>query len=104
MATSYTDQFFTIDPYNPPPAGTAMNFTRLTLIDQNDDDDFDRLDNDSVDGFDITSSWPGDTVTVDVPGVGFVTYTGVTFYLSDGRQVFTPNDGQIAHCPFKHSI
>ena len=94
MPTSYTDQFYTIDPYNPPPFGTAMNFSVFTLIDQNDDDDFDRFDNDSVDGFDITSSWPGDTVQVNVPGVGIVTYTGVTFYLSDGRQVFTPNDGQ----------
>ncbi|MFT7594594.1 MAG: hypothetical protein ACI8R4_001915 [Paracoccaceae bacterium] len=95
MPASYTDQFFTIDPFNPPPVGTQLNLSTFTLIDQNDDDDFDRFDNDSVDGFDITSSWPGDVVTVNVPGVGFVTYTGTTFYLSDGRQVFTPTDGQV---------
>ena len=95
MPTTYTDQFFTIDPYSPPPAGTAMNFTLLDLVDQNDDDDLDRFDNDSVGGFDITSSWPGDTVTVNVPGVGNITYTGTTFYLSNGTQVFTPTDGQV---------
>ncbi len=95
MPTTYTDQFFLIDPYSPPPAGTQLNFVQLTLTDQNDDNDFDRFNNDSVDGTDITSSWAGDTVTVNVPGVGNVTYTGVTFYLADGRRVFTPNDGQV---------
>lgn len=94
MAT-YLDQFFLIDPYAPPPAGTQLNYVKLTLTDNNNDGDFDRFSNDSIDGVDITSSWPGDTVTVDVPGVGNVTYTGVTFYLADGRKVFTPNDGQV---------
>ena len=55
----------------------------------------DRFNNDSVDGADITSSYPGDTVTIKCPGWDFITYTGITFYLSDGRQVFTPNDGQV---------
>lgn len=95
MPTSFTDQFFVIDPYSPPPSGTAMNFSVFTLIDQNDDNDIDRFNNDSVDGFDVVSSWPGDVVTVNVPGVGNITYTGTTFYLSDGRQVFTPTDGQV---------
>jgi len=95
MPTTYSDQFFIIDPYSPPPVGTALNFTTFTLTDQNDDNDFDRYNNDQIDGVDITRSWPGDTVTVDVPGVGPITYTGVTFYLADGRQVFTPNDGQV---------
>lgn len=94
MPTTYTDQFFLIDPYNPPPAGTAMNFSHFNLIDQNDDLDFDRFNNDSIDGSDISSSYAGDTITINVPGVGNVTYTGVTFYLADGRRVFTPNDGQ----------
>ena len=93
MAT-FTDQFFLIDPYPPPPVGTQLNFVKLNLTDQNNDNDFDQFNNDSIDGSDITSSWPGDTVTINVPGVGNVTYTGVTFYLADGRRVFTPNDGQ----------
>lgn len=95
MPTTYTDQFFLLDPFSPPPVGTAMNFVSYNMIDQNDDDDFDRFDNDSVNGIDITASYPGDTVTINVSGVGNVTYTGVTFYLADGSRVFTPNDGQV---------
>ena len=95
MPTSYSDQFFVIDPYSPPPAGTAMNFVNYTLIDQDDDLDFEAAGGDTVNGSDITNSWPGDTVTINVPGVGNVTYTGVTFYLADGTRVFTPNDGQV---------
>ena len=30
-----------------------------------------------------------------MPGIGSVTYTGVTYYLADGRAVFTPTDGQV---------
>jgi hypothetical protein len=95
MPTSYKDQFYLIDPYNPPPNGTPMNFVRLEMVDQNDDGDLDRFDGDSVDGVDITQSYPGDRVWVDVPGTGLVLYTGITFYLADGRQVFTPTDGQV---------
>jgi len=94
-ANSFNDQFFIMDPFNPPPVGTVLNFSIFTLVDQNDDDDIDQFDGDSVDGQDVTSSWPGDTVTIDLPGGGSVTYTGTTFYLADGRQVFTPTDGQV---------
>jgi len=79
LPTTYSDQFYLIDPYSPPPPGTALNFVNLNLTDQNDDGDFDRFNNDSIDGTDITA----------------FTYTGVTFYLADGRRVFTPNDGQV---------
>ncbi len=94
MAT-YLDQFFFIDPYDPPPAGTQMDYVKLGLTDNDNDGDLDRLNGDSIDGVDITASWAGDTVTINVPGVGDVTYTGVTFYLADGRKVFTPSDGQV---------
>ncbi len=94
MPTTFSDQFFNIDPYNPPPVGTAMNRSFYDLIDENDDGDIDAFNNDSVNGQDVTSSWPGDTVTINVPGVGNVTYTGTTFYLADGTRVFTPTDGQ----------
>ena len=60
MPTSYSDQFFVIDPYSPPPAGTAMNFVNYTLIDQDDDLDFEAAGGDTVNGSDITNSWPGD--------------------------------------------
>lgn len=72
-----------------------MNFSVLTLTDQNDDNDFDLNDNDSINGVDISASYAGDTVTINVPGVGNVTYTGVTFYMADGSRYFTPNDGQV---------
>jgi hypothetical protein len=94
MPTSYTDQFYIIDPYSPPPNGTALNFVNYTLTDENDDGDLDRFNNDSINGFDIQSSWPGDVVNVDVGGTIF-SYTGTTFYLSNGTQVFTPTDGQV---------
>ena len=83
-----------MDPANPPPGGATLNYVNYTLVDQNNDDDFDRFDNDRVNGSDITSSYPGDTVSVNVLGVGSVTYTGITFYLANGQVVFTPTDGQ----------
>ncbi|PPB82476.1 Hint domain-containing protein [Albidovulum inexpectatum] len=95
MPTNYLDQFYQLDPAFPPPPGTAVAFVKLTLTDQNDDDDLDRFNGDSLDGIDITRSWPGDTVTINVPGIGNITYTGTTFYLADGRRFFTPTDGQV---------
>jgi len=92
---TYKDQFFTFDPSAPPPVGTAVNFVRYTLTDANNDNDFDLNNNDLINGSDIASSYPGDTVTINVPGVGNVTYRGVTFYLANGQVVFTPNDGQV---------
>jgi hypothetical protein len=95
MPTSYTDQFYYIDHYSPPPNGTVMNFVTLNMTDQSNDSDLDAFDGDSVHGLDIQSSWPGDMVQIDLGGGSFVTYAGTTFYLSDGSQVFTPTDGQI---------
>lgn len=95
MPTSYTDQFYTFDPANPPPVGAAVNFVVYTLIDQNDDGDIESADGDTVNGSTITASYPGDTVTINVPGTGNVTYTGITFYLANGQRVFTPTDGQV---------
>lgn len=94
MPTSYTDQFYTFDPANPPAGGSVVNFVSFSFIDQNDDGDLDNADNDSVNGSDITASYPGDTVTINVGGTN-VTYTGITFYLANGDRVFTPTDGQV---------
>ncbi|MCF2871405.1 Hint domain-containing protein [Octadecabacter sp. G9-8] len=95
MPTTYTDQFFTFDPANPVGGGTPVSFVSYDLTDQNDDNDFDRFDNDSVNGIDISASYPGDTVTINVSGIGNVTYTGITFYLANGDRAFTPTDGQV---------
>lgn len=95
MPTTYTDQFYTFDPANPPPPGTAVDVSLFDLVDQNNDGDIDRFNNDRVNGSDVQSSWPGDTVTINVPGIGNITYTGITFYLANGQRVFTPTDGQV---------
>lgn len=95
MPTSYTDQFWLIDPFAPPPVGTTLTVVSLEIIDQNDNNLINRFSNDSVDGSDITASYPGDTVTVTLADGSSVTITGTTFYLADGRQVFTPTDGSV---------
>ena len=72
-----------------------MTVSVRTLTDQNDDGDIDRFNGDAINGVDIVNSWPGDTVTIFVAGVGNITYTGITFYLPGGVRVFTPTDGQV---------
>lgn len=101
MPTSYTDQFYFVDPGNPPAAGTQLTATPLTIIDANNNSLIRAGDSsggggnriyDSVNGSRVDYVWHGDTITVNVHGTD-VTITGTTFYLRDGTQVFTPNDG-----------
>ena len=94
MPTTYSDQFFLMDPANPPATGSLLTVSVQTLTDQNDDGDIDRFDGDAINGVDIVNSWPGDTVTINVDGVN-ITYTGITFYLAGGVRLFTPTDGQV---------
>lgn len=93
MPTTYTDQFWVMDPFAPPPVGTLLTVQNFDIVDQNDNDLINRFANDSIDGSDIRASFPGDTVTVTLGNGSTVTITGVTFYLADGREVFTPTDG-----------
>ena len=95
MPTNVSDQFYEFDPADPPPVGTPVSFFNYVLTDQNDDGDVDEFDADAVTGLDVTASWPGDTITINVSGIGDVTYTGTTLYLSDGSIIFTPTDGQV---------
>lgn len=95
MADTYTDQFYILDPANPPSVGTTLSVFIYDLVDQNEDGDIDRRNDDSVNGSDVTRSWPGDTVTVELADGSTITYTGTTFYLADGSRVFTPTDGQL---------
>ena len=92
MPTTYTDQFFVMDPANPPASGTSLTKVFLNLVDQNDNGFISQNGADSIDGSDITAGWPGDTITVTMNGAN-VTITGITFYLADGRRLFTPTDG-----------
>lgn len=72
-----------------------MTPVSYTLTDQKSDGDIDRFNGDSINGIDITKSWPGDTITVTLLDGSTVTYVGTTFYLADGSRVFTPTDGQV---------
>jgi len=94
MPTTYSEQFFLMDPANPPPGGTALTMTNYNMVDQNDDNFMGTANGDSVNGSDITNTWPGDTITVNMGG-SVVTITGVTFYLADGSRIFTPTDGTV---------
>lgn len=95
MPTEYTDQFFTVDPGVAPAVGTLLTFERADYVDQDDDGLIRNNSGDTFNGDPITDVWVGDTLTINVPGVGEVTYTGVTFYLTTGQPVFTPTDGQV---------
>ena len=95
MPTSYTDQFFVMDPGAPPAGGTALTVQNFNFIDQDDDGQITTTGGDTFNGLTITSVWVGDTITVNIPGTGNVTITGVTFYVSGGPAVFTPTDGTI---------
>ncbi len=96
MPTSYKDQFYTIDPGNPPASGTPVSFTRQTFTDGNDDGLIQPNVGDTFEGTQVISVWQNDSVTINVPGIGNVTYTGTTFYLDGGLPaVFTPTDGQV---------
>ncbi|SFR20186.1 Hint domain-containing protein [Poseidonocella sedimentorum] len=93
MATFF-DQFYEMDPFSPPPAGTTLNVAFLEADDADNSGTLSRYGEDLIDGSDINRIWDGDTVTVELSNGTQVTYTGVTFYLDDGRRFFTPMDGQ----------
>ncbi len=95
MPTNYSDQFFDLDPAWPLPVGTPVDVQNYELVDQDDDGDIGAGGGDTVNGQEVLISFPGDTVTIDVAGVGEVTYTGITFILYDFSVVFTPTDGQV---------
>lgn len=95
MPTSYKDQFYTVDPGVPPPVGTILNVTRHTVVDTDDDTLIEPNVGETFDGVQITRVWLNDTLTVNLPGGGALTYTGVTYYLAAGSAVFTPMDGQV---------
>ena len=95
MPTTYKDQFFQVDPGAPPPVGTAFTVERAEFVDFDDNGQINPNTNDTFDGIGITRVWFNDSLTINVPGVGNITYFGTTFYLANGDPaVFTPTDGQ----------
>lgn len=95
MPTTYTDQFWQIDPYDPPRPGTVLEPRLLRITDQNDTGDFDAEDTDLLDGSAIDGTFFGDTITVELADGSTLTVTGSTFLLADGRAFFTPSNGSI---------
>lgn len=95
MPATYLDQFWIIDPFSPPAAGTVLTVQKYELVDADDDGDVGGAGGDTVNGIDVDRAYPGDTVTVDNGDGTNTTITGITFYLSDGSRVFTPTDGSV---------
>lgn len=95
MPTTYSDQFFVMDPGAPPPPGTALTVQQFEYVD-GDDNGFINPSNpgDTANGADITRVWVDDTITVVMDGIE-QTITGVTFYLQGQPAVFTPTDGTV---------
>lgn len=112
MPTTYTDQFYAIDPYAPPAAGTALAVQVLTITDSNNNGVLNSSDSvrqgatriyDQINGSRITAVYNGDTITVEKDGVQ-TTITGVTFYTQDGSRYWTPTSaGHIDNATFVSS-
>ncbi|NKX45136.1 Hint domain-containing protein [Roseicyclus persicicus] len=94
MPTTYIDQFYVMDPANPPARNTFLQVQEFQIVDFNDNNFIESPGFDSIDGVDVTAVWPGDRVRMRIDGQN-VWIEGTTFYLADGRAVFTPTDGTI---------
>ena len=94
MPTTYTDQFFIIDPGNPPSVGTTLTVQDYSFVDDDDNGLIEPNVGDTANGVDVTSVWKDDTITVTMGG-STVTITGVTFYLDGQPAIFTPTDGTV---------
>lgn len=94
MAT-YSDQFYVMDPGNPPPSGTQLTVEQFQFDDSDDDDFIEPNVGDTFDGSEITAVWDGDRILVEYPDGSTDVITGVTFYTVDGRAVFTPTDDTV---------
>ncbi len=93
---SFIDNFYIMDPYAPPSPGTALTRYDFVVNDRNNDN-LVGAGRDTIDGVRIRAAYPGDTVTVQFPDGTTDTIVGVTFYLRDGREVFSPIDGKTLH-------
>lgn len=94
----YTDQFYQLDPGNPPSTGSTFTVQNLSIDDRNNNNYLTAGDRDSINGSRITDVWNGDQITVidNVTGQQ-ITITGVTFYTRSGATYFTPTDGTKLH-------
>ena len=96
MANLKGDQFYVVDPAQPPKAGTSLKPLKMAIGDMNGNHIMQPNSGDLVGGLKVTAVWVNDTITVDL-GHGPVKITGVTFYRQGGPAVFTPTDGTVLH-------
>jgi len=94
VPTTYTDQFYVIDPGSPPGPGTNLTAQNFDFVDADDNGFIQPNVGDTANGAEVTSVWVDDTITVTMNGTT-QTITGVTFYLDGQPAIFTPTDGTI---------
>jgi len=94
MPTTYSDQFFVMDPGSPPSAGTNLTAQNFDFVDNDDNGLIEPNVGDTANGAEVTRVWVDDTITVTMGG-STVTITGVTFYLDGQPAIFTPTDGTV---------
>lgn len=94
MAT-YSDQFYEMDPGNPPPSGSSLTVEQYNFEDSDEDGFIEPNEGDSFDGSEVTAVWVDDRILVEYPDGSTDIITGVTFYTDDGRAVFTPTDDTV---------
>ena len=68
MPTTYTDQFFVMDPGNPPAAGTNLTAQSFDFVDSDDNGLIEPNVGDTANGAQVTSVWVDDTITVTMNG------------------------------------
>lgn len=95
MPTNHSDQFYVMDPGNPPSSGTPLTVQNFNFVDNNDDGFIGTGVGDTFNGNPVTSVWVGDRVLVRYPDNSLDWITGVTFYVQGQPAVFTPTDGTI---------
>ncbi|WP_099824646.1 Hint domain-containing protein [Oceaniglobus indicus] len=96
MPQEYVDQFYRMDPGNPPAFGTTLSVERLVFTDVNDNGVIRGNTGDTFDGSRITAVYVNDTVTIRPSDGGpDITYTGTTFYTANGARAFTPRGNAV---------
>ncbi len=95
MPSTYSDQFWVMDPGSPPPPGTSLTVQIFDFTDLSDDSQNCCGGYDRFEGGRITHVWNGDTITVALGDGSQVTVTGATFYVSGRPPAFTPTDGTV---------
>jgi len=96
MATTFTDQFYILNPLSTPAVGTPLVVHRYTVVDNNGNGVIARTGGDTINGSNITETYTNSTLTITQGGTT-TTITGTYFHLHNGSWVFSPTDGSVLH-------